>query len=272
MECGGFLFPLWIRYESEVRLTEPLTVQMEPDNIDWDNIDSTFAQDEAYENFDAPMWVDLSAFDDSLVDDEVWFCTRDCKHLKTAEDFLKRSSKAKHFRFASISEILPFRHRHRRGNSSTVETTKAEYSGRSSRPSCSGNFYEDSENRNPNFTAPLPNGSRTNKLKRPLIKTNSANQKPKQLNTGPVESPLKSHRKSQLKSTFSAQNLIGGREILSQISGFYSELKRLARGGKGASDKGGSSSGVSVEVKESGVQRERVPLVVKDSRERVQHS
>jgi len=49
---------------------------MEPDNIDWDNIDSTFALDDTYENFDAPMWVDLSAFDDSLVDDEAWFCTR----------------------------------------------------------------------------------------------------------------------------------------------------------------------------------------------------
>lgn len=49
---------------------------MEPDNIDWDNIDSTFVLDDTYENFDAPMWVDLSAFDDSLVDDEAWFCTR----------------------------------------------------------------------------------------------------------------------------------------------------------------------------------------------------
>ena len=33
---------------------------MEPDNIDWDNIDSTFSQDDTYENFGAPMWVDLS--------------------------------------------------------------------------------------------------------------------------------------------------------------------------------------------------------------------
>ena len=48
---------------------------MEPDNIDWDNIDSTFSQDDTYENFGAPMWVDLSAFDESLVDDEAWFCT-----------------------------------------------------------------------------------------------------------------------------------------------------------------------------------------------------
>ncbi|TKY62592.1 hypothetical protein E2542_SST12450 [Spatholobus suberectus] len=85
---------------------------------------------------------------------------------------------------------------------------------------------------------------------------------------GPVECPVKSHRKYQLKSTFSAQNLLGGREILSQISGFCSELKRLGRGKKGTSEKGASPSGVSEEVKQSVVQRERVPLlVVKDSRE-----
>ncbi|XP_020213366.1 uncharacterized protein LOC109797668 [Cajanus cajan] len=239
---------------------------MEPDNIDWDNIDSTFVQDDTYENFDAPMWVDLSAFDESLVDDEAWFCTHGCKHPKTAEDFLKptatRNSKAKLLRFPSISEILPFRDRHRRENSSTVESSKAKSR---ERPSCSGNFYEDSENRNPNFSGPLPSG-RTNKLKKPLMKTNGPN--PKQLD-GPVECGAKSNRKSQLKSTFSAQNLLGGREILSQISGLCSELKRLARGKKGTSEKVASSSGwVSEEVKESMVHKERVPLlVVKKSRE-----
>lgn len=85
------------------------------------------------------------------------------------------------------------------------------------------------------------------------------------MNNGPVECPVKSsNKKPQLKSTFSAQNLLGGREILSQISGFCSELKRLAtRGRKGTS----LQSGVSEEVKECVVHRERVPLlVVKDSR------
>lgn len=244
---------------------------MEPENIDWDNIDSTFVKDDTYENFHAPMWVDLSAFHDSLVDDQAWFCTRgedlykDCNHPKTAEDFLKPAtrlnSKAKLLRFASISEILPFRDRNKRENSSTVESCYAKSSEKSS-----GNFYEDNENRNPNFTAPLPNG-RTNNLKKPLIKTNKAN--PKQLNS-PVECPVKSQRKSQLKSTFSAQNLLGGREILSQISGLCSELKRLARGKKGTSEKGSSrQSGVSEEeVKKNVIHKERVPLlVVKDSRE-----
>jgi len=54
---------------------------MEPENIDWDNIDSTFVQDDTYENFDAPKWVDLSAASiQPLVDDEdyhgIWFCTQ----------------------------------------------------------------------------------------------------------------------------------------------------------------------------------------------------
>lgn len=49
---------------------------MQPENIDWDNIDSTFIQDDTYENFDAPKWVDLSSSDELLViDDEAWFCT-----------------------------------------------------------------------------------------------------------------------------------------------------------------------------------------------------
>lgn len=52
---------------------------MEPENIDWDNIDSTFIQDDTYENFDAPKWVDLSAAsNEPLVDEddqEIWFCT-----------------------------------------------------------------------------------------------------------------------------------------------------------------------------------------------------
>ncbi|KAK7336587.1 hypothetical protein VNO77_17133 [Canavalia gladiata] len=238
---------------------------MEPENIDWDNIDSTFIQDDTYENFEAPKWVDLTASDEPLVvNDEAWFCTHDCKHPKTAEDFLKptttTNSKAKLLRFATISEILPFRDRNRRENSSAAESCHAKSSEKLGRPSCSGNFSEDSENKNPNFSAPNPNG-RTNKLKKPLMRPKKEN--PKQLD-GSMEYPVKSHRKTQLKSTFSAQNLLGGREILSQISGFCSELKRLAMKGskKGTGGNVPSSSGVSEEVKERMVHKERVPLLV----------
>lgn len=49
-------------------------LKMEPENIDWDNIDSTFVQDDKFENFDAPKWADLSASDEFVVDHEAWFC------------------------------------------------------------------------------------------------------------------------------------------------------------------------------------------------------
>ena len=48
---------------------------MEPENIDWDDIDSIFIEDDAYENFDAPKWIDLTASDE-LVNDDSWFCNR----------------------------------------------------------------------------------------------------------------------------------------------------------------------------------------------------
>ncbi|KAE9585292.1 hypothetical protein Lal_00017942 [Lupinus albus] len=240
---------------------------MEPENIDWDNIDSTFVLDDAYENFNAPKWVDLSSNKLLDVDDEAWFCTHDCKHPKTAEDFLKstaiRNTKGKILRFASFSEILPFRDRHRRQNSSAEESSYVKLSEKSRRPNCSGNSNEDNENKNPNFSSPNQKGI-TMKPKKPL--TRSESKIPKQLNGCSKEYPVKSDRK--LKSTFSAQNLLGGREILSQISGFCSELKRLARTRKGYYKKeetGKSSSGssdVSEELKkEEVVVKERVPLL-----------
>ncbi|KAJ1429922.1 hypothetical protein SESBI_07982 [Sesbania bispinosa] len=242
---------------------------MEPENIDWDNIDSMFIQDDTYENFNAPKWVDLSASNEPLVDDEAWFCTHDCKHPKTAEDFLKpttttnSNSKVKRLRFMSFSEILPLRDRHTRENSSAAISTYAKSTEKSRRPNCSVSFDEDDENKNPNFSAKNPDGG-TDKLKKPLMRPKPNVENPKQVN-GSEECPVKSNKKSQLRSTFSAQNLLGGREILSQITGFYSELKRLARKGtkKGANEKGLSPSGVSEEVKEKTVgQRERVPLLV----------
>ena len=141
-----------------------------------------------------------------------------------------------------------------RENYSAAESFYSNLSEKSGRSSCSGNFHEDNENKNPNFSASIPNG-RTNKPKKPLVRQDKEN--PKHSN-GSMECPVKSDRKSQLKSTFSAQNLLGGREILSQITGFCSELKRLARKGskKGATDKAPSPSGVSEE------QMKRIPLLM----------
>ncbi|XP_019444097.1 PREDICTED: uncharacterized protein LOC109348239 isoform X2 [Lupinus angustifolius] len=234
---------------------------MEPENIDWDNIDSTFVQDDAYENFNAPKWVDLSSNEVLDVDDEAWFCTHDCKHPKTAEDFLKstatRNTKGKLLRFASFSEIRPFR----RQNSSPEGRSYVKLSEKSRRPNCSGNSNEENENKNPNFSSSNPNFSSSNPKgittnpKKPLMRSESKIPK----------HPVKNDRK--LKSTFSAQNLLGGRDILNQITGFCSELKRLASTRKcyykkGESEKCSSSSDVSEELKkEEVVVKERVPLL-----------
>ncbi|KAB5519486.1 hypothetical protein DKX38_023805 [Salix brachista] len=89
---------------------------MEPEVIDWDNIDSVFIEDDTYENLNAPKWVDLSASPEQPVDDDAWFCKPGCKHPKTVEDYLrsKRGSKVKFLKSATISEMLPFRERNRR--------------------------------------------------------------------------------------------------------------------------------------------------------------
>lgn len=136
------------------------------------------------------------------------------------------------------------------------------------RPNCSRNMDEDNENTNPNFTVTNLVGG-TNKLKKPLLrsKSNTKRDNLKELNDL-KECPVRSNRRSKLKSTFSAQNLLGGREILSQITGFCSELKRLAtRKGstkKGVgNEKGSNSNGVLEELKEkSKGRKERIPLLV----------
>lgn len=47
---------------------------MEPAIIDWKMVDSRYVRDEAYENINAPMWLDLAAPNDVPVDDIAWFC------------------------------------------------------------------------------------------------------------------------------------------------------------------------------------------------------
>lgn len=118
------------------------------------------------------------------------------------------------------------------------------------------NLDEDTENKNPNFTATNFDGGTTNKLKKPLLEERNDSK----------ECDVRSDRRSKLKSTFSAQNLLGGREIMSQITGFCSELKRLATR-KGASKKGGGADPNVVlgelNLKEKTVRRkERAPLLV----------
>ncbi|KAI4300756.1 hypothetical protein L6164_034094 [Bauhinia variegata] len=233
---------------------------MDLENIDWDNIDSVFVEDDTYENFDAPKWVDFSASDEIIVDDEDWFCNHDCKHPNTAENFGKptSNSKVKRLRIATIPEILPFRKRNGRDKRSVAESSSAN-SEKFSGPNDSGSFHEDSENKNPNFSAPEAYGI-TNKPKKQTPK-------PNRMITEHLDGSMEKENpvKPKLRSTFSARNLLGGREVLSQITEFCSELKRIVKIKKGS--KKGTASGVSAELKETMIERERIPLlVVKDGR------
>lgn len=47
--------------------------EMEPMNIDWNNIESVFVKDNLYEHFNAPKYFDFSAHEESI-DDDAWFC------------------------------------------------------------------------------------------------------------------------------------------------------------------------------------------------------
>ncbi|KAB2631352.1 hypothetical protein D8674_008871 [Pyrus ussuriensis x Pyrus communis] len=227
---------------------------MEPENIDWSSVESVFVEDETYENFEAPKWVNLSSPDELMDDDQDWFCTPDCKHSKAAEDFVKpaRNLKVKLMRSLTISEILPFRERTRRdmkAKGTNLPNMKTENSNSFS------NVHEESENKNPNIPASIPRC----KTKSKKAAVNPSSEKKKQVDESSFQDSSKNGRKPQLKTTFSASNLLGGREILNQITEFCTELKKLARRGsrKGARE-GGS-------LKKEGV-RERMPLLVKEAK------
>ncbi|KAK8493687.1 hypothetical protein V6N13_025571 [Hibiscus sabdariffa] len=184
-------------------------MEHEIEDIDWNNIDSVFQEDDAYENINAPNWVDLSA-PSLTIDDDAWFCKPGCNHPKSLEDYLKAKhiSKVKLLRSRTISEILPFRDRSRR----EAKGKSGEKNG--SKPAKSLN-----ENRNPN------------------VKKSS-------------------RERGDLKDK-SASNLVGGRDVLSQISELCAELKRMARKGSkmGAPEK--ASDGVLGDWKERIRERER---------------
>ncbi|KAL5719622.1 hypothetical protein ACHQM5_012377 [Ranunculus cassubicifolius] len=170
---------------------------MEPANIDWRNIESIFVEDELYEHIIAPKWVDFFAPDDQHVDDEAWFCKPECRHPKTAEEFLRSASKVKHLRSMSASENLPLRDRNLRG----------------------GIVPSGSTNRR-------LNKAKTFKPPDSLREEDQENQNPIQQAT-PPEKRKPFERSPKLKSTLSASNLFAGRDILNQITEFCSELKKM---------------------------------------------
>ncbi|KAF8395858.1 hypothetical protein HHK36_019812 [Tetracentron sinense] len=202
---------------------------MEPAKIDWNNIESRFVQDDLFEHINAPKWVDFSAPEES-VNDEAWFCKPDCRHPKSVEDFLRSqsASKVKLLGSASVSEIPPLGDRNRRDanlkrrglNPSLIQDLKPEKTTTSKPPN---KFHENSENENPNLSTPPPNHQ--SKSMKSAIK--SSTEKKKHLDNSPSNSS-QNDRQPQLKSTLSAQNLFGGRDILNRITEFCNELKKLA--------------------------------------------
>ncbi|XP_062002143.1 uncharacterized protein LOC133719962 [Rosa rugosa] len=205
---------------------------MKPEIIDWSNIESIFVEDETYENFKAPKWVDLSA-PDELIDDEAWFCNPDCKHPKSAEDFHKsaRSLKGKLLRSLSVSEILPFRGKSQRDVKLKGVETKPPSAAKlrnmktkSSNYVCSVN--DENENKNPNMAAPLPIAPCKSKSRKASM--TPCNEKKKQGDESSQDSS-KHGVKPKLKSTFSASNLLKGREILNQITEFCTDMKNLTK-------------------------------------------
>lgn len=227
---------------------------MEPESIDWNSVESVFVLDDTYESFDAPHWLDLSASDEPI-DLESWFCNPDCKHPKNIEDFRKTThySKVKLVRSVSISEIFPFRDRNRRDVKLKEKEKSSSSTAKFPNPK---NSNEDSENKNPNVSAPIPYG----RTKPRRASTKPSTEKKKQRDDS-SENSWKHEHKPQLRSTFSARNLLGRREILNQITDFCSEIKKLGRTSwkKGATEKEHVVLG---ELKERVRDRERMPLLV----------
>ncbi|PQP99076.1 uncharacterized protein Pyn_37798 [Prunus yedoensis var. nudiflora] len=206
---------------------------MDPENIDWGSIESVFVEDETYENFEAPKWVDLSS-PDELIGDEAWFCSPDCNHPKAAEDFLKSAPnlKVKLLRSLSISEILPFRERNRRdvkvkGVEIKPPLAAAEFPKTKTENSNSlCNVYEESENKNPNFPPPVPL-SKTKPTKAPM---NPSNVKKKAVDESSHGSS-NFGRKPQLKSTFSASNLLGRASNVESNHGILCGIEEIGKTG-----------------------------------------
>ncbi|CAL5382060.1 unnamed protein product [Camellia sinensis] len=205
---------------------------MEPAKIDWKSINSVFVEDDLYEHINAPKWLDFSAPDQS-VDDEAWFCRPDCNHPKTVEDFLKSTPPSKkreenaQIRPFGFSVDLGFRGQlvFLRSFHLVIEIEDANLKRRGLvQPSISSNknsecerFVEDGENQNPNFsTTP----SRQYNIMKATIKSSAEKKQ--------IDNSVQKEEMPRLKSTLSARNLFGGRDIMNQISEFCNELKRLA--------------------------------------------
>ncbi|XP_020233655.1 uncharacterized protein LOC109813806 isoform X1 [Cajanus cajan] len=190
---------------------------MEPAKIDWKRLEWSFVEDELYENINAPKWVDFLSLDHSLNDhaDEAWFCKPDCKHPKTAEDFLRSATPSKKgFSPGYLSENLSCGGKNRRDVK--IKRRVPALSSASAQAD-KFRFNHDSENQNPNLFSPP---TKVN-LGKEAIKSSEEKKKV-------VDDTFEDHKVPSLRSTLSARNLFAGRPILNQITEFCNELKKLA--------------------------------------------
>ncbi|KAI9168828.1 hypothetical protein LWI28_002539 [Acer negundo] len=216
---------------------------MEPAKIDWKRIESVFVEDKLYENINAPKWVDFLRPEQHSVNDETWFCRPDCKHPKTAEDFLKTPPTSK---LPRLIERLPFGDRSQRD--ARLKRRGQNQSSFSSNEK--SKFNEDGENQNPN--SPTPNNHQVKSLKEAM---KSSSEKNKLING---TSQNDDQVLPRLKSTLSARNLFAGRDILGHITDFCNELKKLASRAREREE--------NVEKKsEVGVKKEEVVATVSES-------
>ncbi|KAL9231315.1 hypothetical protein vseg_006556 [Gypsophila vaccaria] len=135
---------------------------MEPAKIDWETIESIFVEDQVYENINAPQWVDLLSPISPSPDDVAWFCRKDCKHPRTAEDFLNSSppcSSAKLLRSVSVSKLIEIVDWTRREPSLKKRVGVAQ----------SSTSNDDAENQNPNFSTPPSKLKRADEAKKKPI-------------------------------------------------------------------------------------------------------
>lgn len=190
---------------------------MEVAIIDWKTIDSRVVVDDLYEHINAPKWVDFTAPNDP-VDDDAWFCRPGCDHPKRVEDFFNEKertpiSNSKIQRSASVSDFPPY-HRSNRDATLKKRGTNQPF-GLSNKDTKYYKVVEDGENQDPNFSTPLQHKPKVGKG---VIKS-SADKK---------QASDASERTPKLRSTLSARNLFSGADLLSKVSEFCNELKKLA--------------------------------------------
>ncbi|KAK7243580.1 hypothetical protein RIF29_38385 [Crotalaria pallida] len=191
---------------------------MEPAKIDWKRLEWNFVEDELYEHINAPKWFDFLSPHQNNVDDEAWFCRPDCKHPRTAEDFLRPTTPFKTFSPGYVSENIPLGDQNRRD---LKMKRRVQALSSASPPDCEFGFKLDSENQDPNlFTTPI-NQFKSKKL---AIKSSEEKKEPVE-NDSFQDNKVPSLRST---STLSAKNLFAGRPILNQITEFCNELKKLA--------------------------------------------